>query len=54
MNEQNNENCSVTMITYIQSKIEYISDGKFSDFDNFRLLLKKLSFIFIFDGLETI
>ena len=45
---------SFSVLSYIQHRIEHRADEQFSKFNNFRELLNKLSFIFIFDGLDEV
>lgn len=54
LNNRNKEGLSYTVLSYIQYKIESRADEKFSDFTNFRTFLEKLSFLFIFDGLDEV
>ncbi|MDD5548842.1 MAG: hypothetical protein PHI79_04490 [Sulfurovaceae bacterium] len=54
LNDQKKSGLSYTLLSYIQHRIEYRADEKFSEFGNFRVLLEKLSFLFIFDGLDEV
>lgn len=54
LNDQKKGSLSWTLLSYIQHRIEYRADEKFSEFGNFRVLLEKLSFLFIFDGLDEV
>lgn len=52
--KQKKDDLSYSILSYIQNRIEYRADAKFTTFDNFRVLLEKLSFLFIFDGLDEV
>jgi hypothetical protein len=54
LNNQKKDGLPCTVISYIQHRIEYRADEKFSNFGNFRIFLEKLSFLFIFDGLDEV
>lgn len=54
LNDQKKYGSSYTVLSYIQHRIEYRADEKFSCFGNFRIFLEKLSFLFIFDGLDEV
>lgn len=54
LNNQKKEGLSSSVLSYIQNRIERRADEKFSEFGNFRIFLEKLSFLFIFDGLDEV
>ena len=54
LNHQKKDKLPYTIFSYIQHRIEYRADEKFSEFSNFRTFLEKLSFLFIFDGLDEV
>jgi hypothetical protein len=54
LNNQKKDALSFSILSYIQYRIEYRADEKFSEFGNFRIFLEKLSFLFIFDGLDEV
>jgi len=54
LNREQKDGRSYSVLSYIQDRIEYRADQKLSEFGNFRLFLEKLSFLFIFDGLDEV
>lgn len=54
LNNRIKKEVSCSVLSYIQYRIENRADEQFSDFKNFRTFLEKLSFIFIFDGLDEV
>jgi len=54
LNREKNKGLSSSVLSYIQYRIQYRADENFSNFGDFRVMLEKLSFLFIFDGLDEV
>ena len=52
--KQKTDDLSCSILSYIQNRIEYRADEKFTACNKFRALLARLSFLFILDGLDGV